>query len=82
MAATDDETRQETVIPTPSLVVLVGPSAAGKTTWAETNFKPGQVLSTDSFRAFYGAGPDDQTVGTEAFALLDHLVGVSAWPRA
>ena len=75
MAATDDETRQETVIPTPSLVVLVGPSAAGKTTWAETSFKPGQVLSTDSFRAFYGAGPDDQTVGTEAFALLDHLVG-------
>ena len=76
MAATDDETRQETVIPTPSLVVLVGPSAAGKTTWAETNFKPGQVLSTDSFRAYYGAGPDDQTAGTEAFALLDHLVGV------
>ena len=64
----------ETVIPTPALVVLVGPSGSGKTTWAEENFKPGQVLSTDAFRAFYGAGPDDQAAGTEAFALLDHLV--------
>lgn len=75
MAATGDEGEQESAIPTPSLVVLVGPSAAGKTSWAETNFKPGQVLSTDAFRAYYGAGPDDQTAGTEAFALLDHLVG-------
>ena len=65
---------KESVIPTPALVVLVGPSAAGKTTWAEANFKPGQVLSTDTFRAYYGAGPSDRTAGTEAFALLDQLI--------
>jgi F420-dependent oxidoreductase-like protein len=64
----------ETVIPTPALVVLIGPSGAGKSTWAQSHFKPGQILSTDDFRALYGAGPDDQTAGTEAFALLDHLI--------
>ncbi len=74
MAATGQDGEQEIVLPTPALVVLVGPSASGKTTWAEAHFKPGQVLSTDAFRAYYGAGPDDQTAGTEAFALLDHLI--------
>lgn len=65
---------EETVIPSPALVVLIGPSSAGKSTWAGANFKPGQVLSTDTFRAYYGAGPEDQTAGTEAFALLDQLL--------
>ncbi len=70
------ETHPETVIPTPALVVLVGASGAGKTTWAEANFKAGQVLSTDTFRAYCGAGPDDRTAGTEAFTLLDHLITI------
>ena len=64
----------EAMIPFPSLVVLVGPSGAGKSTWAAGNFREGQVLSTDHFRALLGAGPDDQTAGNEAFALLDQLV--------
>ncbi len=71
-----EDARHESVIPIPALVVLVGASRSGKTTWAEANFKPGQVLSTDTFRAYYGAGPDDRTAGTEAFALLDHLIAV------
>ncbi len=66
----------ETAIPAPALVVLVGPSASGKSTWADEHFREGQVLSTDHFRALTGAGPDDQTAGTEAFALLDQLIGV------
>lgn len=64
----------ETAIPAPALVVLVGVSAAGKSTWATEHFRAGQVLSTDAFRALVGSGPDDQTAGTEAFALLDQLV--------
>lgn len=66
--------RDEVAIPFPSLVVLVGPSGSGKSTWAERNFREGQVLSSDHFRALLGAGPDDQTAGTEAFALLDQLL--------
>ena len=64
----------EVAIPSPALVVLVGPSAAGKSTWAEANFRPGQVLSSDHFRALVGAGPDDQTASSEAFTLLHQLV--------
>ncbi|MGB5757326.1 MAG: AAA family ATPase, partial [Acidimicrobiales bacterium] len=58
----------ESVIPSPSLVVLVGPSGAGKSTWAEANFAAGQILSSDRFRALVGSGPADRTAGTEAFA--------------
>ncbi len=74
MASKDPVGGPETVIPTPSLVVLIGPSSAGKSTWADANFRLGQVLSTDTFRAYLGAGPDDQTAGTDAFALLDQLI--------
>ncbi|MEM9566308.1 MAG: TIGR03560 family F420-dependent LLM class oxidoreductase [Actinomycetota bacterium] len=66
----------ETAIPSPALVVLIGPSASGKSTWAGEHFREGQVLSTDHFRALTGAGADDQTAGTEAFALLDQLLAV------
>jgi F420-dependent oxidoreductase-like protein len=61
-------------LPDPSLVVLVGPSGSGKSTWAGANFRPGQVLSSDHFRALTGAGPHDQTVSTDAFALLEQLL--------
>ncbi len=70
----DDSPVEEQLIPTPALVVLIGASSSGKSTWARANFKPGQILATDDFRAFYGAGPEDQTAGTEAFALLQQLL--------
>ncbi len=63
----------ETAIPSPALVVLVGPSGSGKSTWADANFREGQVLSSDHFRALLGAGPDDQTASGEAFDLLHQL---------
>jgi ABC-type glutathione transport system ATPase component len=34
-----------------SLVVLVGPSASGKTTWADAHFRPEEVVSSDRLRA-------------------------------
>lgn len=64
----------EVVLPSPALVVLIGASGSGKSTWADSNFRPGQVLATDAFRALVGSGPSDQTAGTEAFALLDQLL--------
>lgn len=63
-------------LPDPSLIVLVGPSGSGKSTWAEREFRDGQVLSSDRFRALTGAGPHDQQVSAEAFALLDQLLEV------
>lgn len=34
----------------PTLVVLVGPSGAGKTTWAKENFTSDEIVSTDALR--------------------------------
>ena len=61
-------------IPIPSLIVLVGPSGSGKTTWAEANFKPGQVVSSDALRAAVGTGQHDQKASADAFAILEGIV--------
>jgi F420-dependent oxidoreductase-like protein len=54
--------------------VLVGTSGAGKTTWAEERFQPGQVVSADRLRAMVGEGEFDQRAGNDAFAVLDLIV--------
>jgi F420-dependent oxidoreductase-like protein len=64
----------ETRLPAPSLIVLVGPSSAGKTTWATEHFAANEVVSTDTLRAMAGTGPDDQEAGTAAFDLLETIV--------
>ena len=61
-------------LPSPSVVVLVGPSAAGKTTWAEANFAPHQVVSSDRLRVLVGEGEDDQRASPDAFRLLDAVL--------
>jgi F420-dependent oxidoreductase-like protein len=52
-------------------VVLVGPSASGKSTWAEEWFAPGEIVSADRLRALVGEGEHDQRAGADAFAVLD-----------
>src|SRR6476659_9204776 len=61
-------------LPSPSLVVLVGPAASGKTTWAEANFASHQVVSTDRLRTLVGEGEDDQRASPDAFRLLDAVL--------
>lgn len=61
-------------LPSPCLVVLVGASAAGKSTWAARSFHPDQVLSTDRFRALVGLGEDDQAASGDAFAVLEQVL--------
>jgi F420-dependent oxidoreductase-like protein len=58
-------------LPSPALVVLVGASGAGKSTWAAANFRPDQVVSTDALRALVGEGEHDQRAGKDAFDVLD-----------
>ncbi|MCI0543751.1 MAG: TIGR03560 family F420-dependent LLM class oxidoreductase [Actinobacteria bacterium] len=60
--------------PAPCLVVLIGASGAGKTTWAREYFRPGEVVSSDALRAMVGAGEDDQTASTAAFDILERIV--------
>ncbi len=61
-------------LPSPCVVVLVGPGAAGKSTWAAANFAPDQIVSSDRLRAVIGAGEDDITASADALALLDTIV--------
>lgn len=59
-------------IPSGALVVLVGVSGSGKSTFAATHFGPTQVLSSDAFRAIVADDPADQRASRAAFELL-HL---------
>jgi F420-dependent oxidoreductase-like protein len=61
-------------LPSPCVVVLVGPGAAGKSTWAAAHFPPDVVVSSDRLRALVGTGEDDIAASTDAFAVLDEVV--------
>jgi len=61
-------------LPDPCLVVLVGPSGSGKSAWADEEFRPQQVVSSDRLRALVGQGEHDQRAGTDAFAVLDLIL--------
>jgi F420-dependent oxidoreductase-like protein len=58
----------------PSLIVLVGPSASGKSTWAAEQFEPHQVVSSDTLRAMVGEGEHDLRASTDAFDVLNEVV--------
>src|ERR687892_36724 len=63
-------------LPDPTLVLLIGPSASGKSTWAAEHFASDRVVSSDRMRALVGEGEHDLAASTTAFALLDQVVGV------
>jgi predicted kinase len=62
------------VLPEPALVILVGASGAGKSTWAAARYKPNEISSSDHLRAVVGLGEQDLEASTDAFALLDQIV--------
>ncbi len=72
MAPAPGTVGSETVrLPIPCLVVLVGASGSGKSTWAGANFRPGQIVASDDLRALVGEGRGDRRAGTDAFDVLD-----------
>ncbi|GAA1585260.1 MULTISPECIES: LLM class flavin-dependent oxidoreductase [Kribbella] len=64
----------ELKLPSPCLVILVGPGASGKSTWAAEHFAPELIVSSDRLRALVGSGEDDIAASTDAFALLEEVV--------
>ena len=62
-------------IPELSLVVLVGVSGSGKSTFARRHFKPTEIISSDFCRGVVADDENDQTVSKEAFELVHFIAG-------
>ncbi|WP_216209552.1 polynucleotide kinase-phosphatase [Amycolatopsis aidingensis] len=62
-------------VPDMSLVVLIGASGSGKSTFARTHFAPTQVLSSDFFRGLVADDENDQSASAEAFDALHYVAG-------
>ncbi|MFC7329431.1 polynucleotide kinase-phosphatase [Marinactinospora rubrisoli] len=62
-------------IPETGLVVLVGVSGSGKSTFAARHFRPTQVIGSDFCRGLVSDDENDQSASADAFELLHHIVG-------
>ncbi|MGW0913775.1 polynucleotide kinase-phosphatase [Streptomyces sp. NPDC002784] len=58
-----------------SLVVLVGASGSGKSTFARRHFKPTEVISSDFCRGLVADDENDQSVSKDAFDVLHYIAG-------
>ena len=61
-------------IPELSLVLLIGASGSGKSTFAAHAFAPWEAISSDYCRGMVSNDPTDQNATTDAFALLHEIV--------
>ncbi|WP_406343324.1 polynucleotide kinase-phosphatase [Streptomyces sp. NBC_01578] len=58
-----------------SLVVLVGASGSGKSTFARRHFKPTEILSSDFCRGLVADDENDQSASGDAFDVLHYIAG-------
>ncbi|MFN3338577.1 MAG: polynucleotide kinase-phosphatase [Dietzia sp.] len=65
----------ELSIPELSLVLLIGASGSGKSTFAATHFAPTEVISSDDCRAMVCDDPNAQDATADAFAVLEFIAG-------
>ncbi|GAA3128557.1 polynucleotide kinase-phosphatase [Planomonospora alba] len=61
-------------VPEMSLVVLVGVSGSGKSTFARRHFRPTQVVSSDFCRGLVADDENDQAATPDAFDVLHYIV--------
>ena len=62
-------------IPDFSLVVLIGATGSGKSTFAAKHFLPSEVISSDHCRALISDSETDQSVTGDAFDLVREIAG-------
>ncbi|MFE0031281.1 polynucleotide kinase-phosphatase [[Kitasatospora] papulosa] len=58
-----------------SLVVLVGASGSGKSTFARRHFKPTEIISSDFCRGLVADDENDQSASGDAFDVLHYIAG-------
>jgi protein phosphatase len=69
-------------LPDPSLVVLIGPSGSGKSSFARKHFATTEVISSDFCRGLVADDENDQRATKDAFAVLQFIAGTRlAQPR-
>ncbi|MER6051602.1 polynucleotide kinase-phosphatase [Streptomyces sp. NPDC001793] len=62
-------------VPDLSLVVLIGATGSGKSTFAARHFKPTEVISSDFCRGLVSDDENDQSASGDAFEVLHFIVG-------
>src|SRR5687767_6066463 len=62
-------------IPELSLVVLIGTSGSGKSTFARRHFRPTEVISSDYCRGLVSDDENDQAATKAAFEVLHFIIG-------
>ncbi|MFD7836937.1 polynucleotide kinase-phosphatase [Streptomyces sp. NPDC059761] len=58
-----------------SLVVLIGATGSGKSTFARRHFKPTEVISSDYCRGLVADDENDQSASRDAFEVLHYIAG-------
>jgi protein phosphatase len=58
-----------------SLVVLIGASGSGKSTFARAHFKPTEIISSDFCRGLVADDENDQSASRDAFDVLHYIAG-------
>ncbi|GGR23249.1 polynucleotide kinase-phosphatase [Streptomyces aurantiogriseus] len=77
MTETQESPKQGRVLPVTdlSLVVLIGASGSGKSTFARRHFKPTEVISSDFCRGLVSDDENDQSATRDAFDVLHYIAG-------
>ncbi|MGP3774811.1 polynucleotide kinase-phosphatase [Streptomyces sp. SDT5-1] len=71
----DDTTGRVLPVTDLSLVVLIGASGSGKSTFAHAHFKPTEVVSSDFCRGLVSDDENDQSASRDAFDVLHYIAG-------
>lgn len=69
-------TNRNIQIPELSLVVLIGATGSGKSSFARRHFKASEIVSSDTCRALVSDDENNQAASADAFALARYITGL------
>lgn len=70
------DTTVDLSVPELSLVVLIGSTGSGKSTFAREHFPHTAIVSSDACRGIVSDDENDQAATPDAFALVHHIAGI------